>query len=89
MSSYNLIATLMIRIEDKKLRKALYDALLPDIKTPASLKIAIEIEESDNSLLLKFRTKDLSGLRAAINSFLRLAYSIKTSLEAVSSKQIS
>ena len=83
MSKYNVVATIRITVEDEKVKDAIFKALLPEVRVPVSSRAKVYCESVNKSLLLVFRAIDLTSLRAVVNSFLRLIYSIEGVLAVV------
>jgi len=64
-------ATICLDFSSRKQLKVVLEALKPETKTPATRRSEVQMESEGNSLKLKFRAKDTSALRAAVNSYLR------------------
>jgi len=77
-----LAARLEVHVEDERAKVALLRALLPDVATPASPRVRASLRAEGDALVLEIEASDLSGLRAAVNSYLRLMHSVDTSLRA-------
>jgi len=80
MSEYSIVATLKVIIEDEKIRNTIFKAILPEIKVSVSPRVKVYCKCDDESLLLTFQAVDLTSLRAVMNSFLRLMYSVENNL---------
>ena len=73
-----LEAEVRIKSEDAK---SLFKALLPEAKVKLSERSEVEIETKGEEVIIRIKAKDLSALRAALNSYLYWAFAALSSLE--------
>jgi tRNA threonylcarbamoyladenosine modification (KEOPS) complex Pcc1 subunit len=65
-------AIVYINYSSKKQLHVVLNALKPEIKTSSTKRSKVDIFPKNKNLVLDFKAKDTSALRAAINSYLRL-----------------
>ena len=65
-------AAIRLDFSSEKQLKAVLDALGPETKTSVTSRSEVQMNADDQSLVLKLRATDISALRAALNSYLRL-----------------
>lgn len=70
----NISLDLSLPSETKKILESLYNALEPDTKILVTPQIKLYISNTDcmSHLIIEISTSDISELRSAINSYLRL-----------------
>jgi tRNA threonylcarbamoyladenosine modification (KEOPS) complex Pcc1 subunit len=70
----NISLDLSLPSETKKFLESLYNALEPDTKILVTPQIKLYISNTDcmSHLIIEISTSDISELRSAINSYLRL-----------------
>ncbi len=61
--------------------KNLYRALLPESEVRLSDRSEVEVRLEGDELLIKIKARDISALRAALNSYLYWAFGALSSLE--------
>lgn len=61
-----------LKFSSEKQLKIVLGALKPETETSATRRSKVHMKTEDERLVLEFRAKDTSALRAAINSYLRL-----------------
>lgn len=61
-----------LNFSSKKQLQVILQALKPETETSSTPRSKVYIKTEDQSLILDFRAKDTSALRAAMNSYLRL-----------------
>jgi len=66
-----------------KLRDVAYEALMPEVEKPASVRVKVILVKDDSSLVLNVEAKDTVALRAALNSYLRWINSLTSVLDTV------
>jgi len=73
-SKINISLDLSFPSETKKFLESLYNALEPDTKILVTPQIKLYISNTDcmSHLIIEISTSDISELRSAINSYLRL-----------------
>ena len=64
-------AIICLSFSSEKQMKVVLEALKPETKTSATRRSKVQIKSEGNKLTLKFKSRDTSALRAAINSYLR------------------
>jgi tRNA threonylcarbamoyladenosine modification (KEOPS) complex Pcc1 subunit len=65
-------ALICLDFSSQKQLKVVLDALKPETKTSSTHRSKVNMIPKNQFLVLDFRAKDTSALRAAINSYLRL-----------------
>jgi tRNA threonylcarbamoyladenosine modification (KEOPS) complex Pcc1 subunit len=65
-------AVIRLNFSSEKQLKVVLGALRPETKTSATPRSKVHMKTEDQSLILEFRARDTSALRAAMNSYLRL-----------------
>jgi tRNA threonylcarbamoyladenosine modification (KEOPS) complex Pcc1 subunit len=61
-----------LNFSSKKQLQVVLQALKPETETSSTPRSKVYIKIEDHTLILDFRAKDTSALRAAMNSYLRL-----------------
>jgi tRNA threonylcarbamoyladenosine modification (KEOPS) complex Pcc1 subunit len=77
------VACIAIEFDSKAYSKAIFKALKPELRIPFTSRSKVEMNLRGKSIALKIRAKDLTALRAAVNSYLRWLLSCFKSLKAV------
>ena len=74
-----------IMIEDEKVLNAVYCALLPETKKPPTerSKSFVYLNETKKLIIVKIASRDLTSLRASINSYFKWLSAIINSLEVL------
>lgn len=65
-------AVIRLNFCSEKQLKVVQEALIPEIKTSNTTRSKIDMKAEERGLVLEFKAKDISALRAALNSSLRL-----------------
>jgi tRNA threonylcarbamoyladenosine modification (KEOPS) complex Pcc1 subunit len=65
-------AVIRLNFSSEKQLKIVLGALRPETETSATPRSKVHMKTEDQSLILEFRARDTSALRAAMNSYLRL-----------------
>ena len=65
-------AVIRLNFSSEKQLKVVLGALKPETETSATPRSKVHMKTEDQSLILEFRAKDTSALRASMNSYLRL-----------------
>ena len=65
-------AIIRLNLSSEKQLKAVLEALKPETETSTTSRSKVEMKTENQTLILDFRAKDTSALRAAMNSYLRL-----------------
>jgi len=65
-------AVIRLNFSSEKQLKVVLGALKPETETSSTSRSKVHLKAEDKSLILEFRAKDTSALRAALNSYLRL-----------------
>jgi tRNA threonylcarbamoyladenosine modification (KEOPS) complex Pcc1 subunit len=65
-------AVIRLKFSSEKQLKVILKALKPETETSATPRSKVHLKAEDQSLILEFRARDTSALRAAMNSYLRL-----------------
>ena len=65
-------AVVRLNFSSEKQLKVVLSALKPETETSSTPRSKVNIKSEDQSLILEFRARDTSALRAAMNSYLRL-----------------
>jgi tRNA threonylcarbamoyladenosine modification (KEOPS) complex Pcc1 subunit len=73
-------ATIEIRAKDSA--NAIYSALKPDVKSSPERQVSANIRLSNDEISIDISSNDLSHLRAGLNSYLRLAKTASSCLDA-------
>ena len=81
----NHILTILFRIPEHK-AYIIYKAIAPEAETLPSKRTSVNLEVSEEGLILRICAKDLVALRAAMNSFLRFINTTLDALNLVTSK---
>jgi tRNA threonylcarbamoyladenosine modification (KEOPS) complex Pcc1 subunit len=68
----NAEAVICLNFSSAKQLKVVLEALRPEIETSVTSRSKVHMKAEGSGLILKFRAKDTSALRAALNSYLRL-----------------
>ena len=67
----NAKATVRLKFPSEKHQKILSEALMPEIKKPATVRSKTSLEENGKFLILNMEARDTVALRAALNAYLR------------------
>lgn len=65
-------AVICLNFSSAKQLKVVLEALRPEIETSVTSRSKVQMKAEGSGLILNFRAKDTSALRAALNSYLRL-----------------
>jgi tRNA threonylcarbamoyladenosine modification (KEOPS) complex Pcc1 subunit len=65
-------ATIRLNFQSEKQLQVVLQALKPETETSTTNRSEVNMNPEGKSLVLDFRAKDTSALRAAVNSYLRL-----------------
>ena len=65
-------AVIRLNFSSEKQLKVVLGALRPETETSSTPRSKVHMKTEDQNLILEFRARDTSALRAAINSYLRL-----------------
>ena len=65
-------AVIRLNFSSEKQLKVVLQALTPETETSSTSRSEVQMTVEGRGLILDFRAKDTSALRAAINSYLRL-----------------
>jgi len=65
-------AIVRLNFSSEKQLKVVLGALKPETETSSTPRSKVQTKTEDQSLILEFRAKDTSALRASMNSYLRL-----------------
>ena len=65
-------AVIRLNFSSAKQLKVVLEALRPEIETSVTSRSKVEMKAEGHGLILEFRARDTSALRAALNSYLRL-----------------
>jgi tRNA threonylcarbamoyladenosine modification (KEOPS) complex Pcc1 subunit len=65
-------AVIRLNFYSEKQLKAVLGALKPETETSTTSRSKVDMKTENQTLILDFRAKDTSALRAAMNSYLRL-----------------
>lgn len=65
-------AVIRLNFSSEKQLKVVLGALKPETETSATPRSKVHMKTEDQSLILEFRARDTSALRASMNSYLRL-----------------
>ena len=65
-------AVIRLNFSSEKQLNVVLGALRPETETSSTPRSKVHMKTEDQSLILEFRARDTSALRAAINSYLRL-----------------
>ena len=65
-------ALIRLNFSSEKQLKAVLGALKPETETSTTSRSKVDMKTENQTLVLEFRAKDTSALRAAMNSYLRL-----------------
>jgi tRNA threonylcarbamoyladenosine modification (KEOPS) complex Pcc1 subunit len=65
-------AVIRLKFSSEKQLNVVLDALKPETETSTTSRSKVDMNTENQTLILDFRAKDTSALRAAMNSYLRL-----------------
>ena len=65
-------AVVRLHFSSEKQLKVVLEALKPETETSTTSRSKVQMNAEENSLILEFKAKDTSALRASMNSYLRL-----------------
>jgi KEOPS complex subunit Pcc1 len=65
-------AVIRLNFSSEKQLKVVLGALRPETETSSTSRSKVHMKTEDQRLILEFRAKDTSALRASMNSYLRL-----------------
>ena len=65
-------AIIRLNFSSEKQLKVVLQALRPETETSSTHRSKVHMKTEDQSLVLDFRARDTSALRASMNSYLRL-----------------
>lgn len=65
-------AVIRLNFSSEKQLQVVLQALKPETETSSTPRSKVHLKTEDQTLILDFRAKDTSALRAAMNSYLRL-----------------
>ena len=65
-------AVIRLNFSSEKQLKVVLGALRPETETSATPRSKVHMKTADQSLIVEFRARDTSALRASMNSYLRL-----------------
>lgn len=65
-------AVIRLNFSSEKQLKVVLEALRPETETSVTPRSEVQMKAEGQSLILEFRARDTSALRAALNSYLRL-----------------
>ena len=65
-------AVIRLNFSSEKQLKEVLQALKPETEPSATPRSKVHMKTEDQTLILEFRAKDTSALRASMNSYLRL-----------------
>jgi len=65
-------AVIRLNFSSEKQLQVVLQALRPETETSATPRSKVHMKTEDQSLILEFRARDTSALRASMNSYLRL-----------------
>lgn len=65
-------AVIRLNFSSEKQLRAVLEALRPETETSATSRSKVQLKTEGQGLILEFRARDTSALRAALNSYLRL-----------------
>lgn len=68
----NAQAVVHINFSSEKQLRVVLEALRPETETSVTFRSNVQMRAEGHGLILEFRAKDTSALRAALNSYLRL-----------------
>lgn len=64
-------ASIRLNFPSEKILKVVFEALLPEIKNPATSRFKATLKCEENCLILLVEARDTAALRAALNAYLR------------------
>lgn len=76
-------AVLKLKLPSGKISEIVYEALMPEIKRPATTRSKAKLETEGNMLVLDIESRDTVGLRAAVNAYLRWIFSCVALLQTI------
>ncbi len=65
-------AVIRLNFSSEKQLKVVLEALRPEIETSVTSRSEVQMKAEGHGLVLDFRARDTSALRASLNSYLRL-----------------
>jgi tRNA threonylcarbamoyladenosine modification (KEOPS) complex Pcc1 subunit len=78
-------AVVRLRLVSEKHLGTVYEALMPEIEKPATVRSRANLEKDGEFLVLKIEARDTVALRAALNAHLRWMNSVLGILEVLES----
>jgi len=80
-------AVVHLGFASQKQSKIVFEALQPETRTISTHRSRVSIKGRGKTLMIRFEAEDTSALRAAMNSFLRWVFLMKTVLNSVDKLQ--
>ncbi|MEM2339712.1 MAG: KEOPS complex subunit Pcc1 [Candidatus Bathyarchaeia archaeon] len=77
------LARIILRLGSRRMANALFRALEPEAKSAPTGRSGVGISRKGNVVEISILSRDLSSLRAAVNTYLRLASACQGTLEAL------
>jgi KEOPS complex subunit Pcc1 len=78
-----MTAVLRLKCPSEKHSGIIFEALMPEVKTSATVRSRADLEKNGESLILKIEAMDTVALRAALNAYLRWIKSMLGVLEVL------
>jgi KEOPS complex subunit Pcc1 len=76
-------AVVRLKFPSEKHSGIIYEALMPEIKKPATVRSRADLKKDSDFLILKIEAGDTVALRAALNAYLRWIKSMLDVLEVL------
>jgi KEOPS complex subunit Pcc1 len=76
-------AVVRLKFPSEKHSRIIYEALMPEIEKPATVRSRVDLEKDCEVLILKIDARDTVALRAALNAYLRWVKSVLGVLEVL------
>jgi len=77
------LARITLRLGSKRAASAVFRAIEPEAKSAPTGRSKVEVSRAGNDVEISILSRDLSSMRAAVNTFLRLASACQGTLEAL------
>ena len=77
------MAVLRLKFPSERHSGIIYEALMPEVEKPATVRSRVDLERNGEFLILKIEAMDTVALRAALNAYLRWIKSMLGVLEVL------
>jgi len=77
------LAKIILRFGSRRMANAVFGAMEPEAKAAPTGRSGVGISKAGNAVEISIRSRDFSSLRAAVNTYLRLASACQEAIEAL------